>query len=142
MASDPDPPLPGNYSATTARLLLSRIADAESLRERRRGLKPQEAVSIVRSILGSAATLPVNCDGQFWGRISRSITSNGLTAEDVERLAERAKAGAVRLPIGVHYLLSIAGKVLKPERNGLMLAEVSEEEGEGTVEVKTGREDG
>jgi len=116
----------GNFSAMTARQLVAAIDDAVKRKDRVKGLSPQEAIRIIRAVLGPAAALPPTQTAAFYSFIGKRINFLGLTAEDVEKIAIRAKH-TYKLPTSVQWIMTTADRLLG-------------EEVEVEVKVSTGRE--
>lgn len=103
---------PGSYSATTARQILALIEDARSRKKVvKGGLSPAEAIRIIRSVLGPSAALPPVQTPAFYASIKKRINFLGLSAEDVERAAIRAKH-TYRLPTSVHYIMQTIDRLV------------------------------
>ncbi len=96
------------------------------------GLSPAEAIRIIRGVLGSSAALPPTQTPAFYGFIKKRINFLGLTAEDVERAAIRAKH-TYKLPTSVQWIMTTIDRLI----------DTSDPTAVAPAEVKmvTGRED-
>ncbi len=99
-AADDDP---SSEFASVARQLVALMDDAAARRERVRKLSPHDVVRVIRRVIPTAI-LPPNPGPAFYGYVTNRINFLGLTLEDVERAAERARV-KYRQPTSVEYII-------------------------------------
>ena len=73
------------------RMLVSLIDEAEARKDVVKGVAPQEVIRVIRSVLGSSALLPPTVTPAFYSMVKNRVNFLGVTLDDVERAAYRAK---------------------------------------------------
>lgn len=134
-----EPEALGTYSATTARQLLAKVEDGQRSKEMAKKFSSHSAVALAKRVLGLSAVSPMTFTPAFYSLVKRKIELLGLTEDDVERAAARAKQ-TLRQPFSLLYFFQCIDRLLVPNQPPEVgvLGEVSEPTEQ---KVTTGRGD-
>lgn len=106
---------PGNAFASLARQLVGRIDDARNRKATaEKKLGAHAILNVMRGVLGTSLILPPMISSGFRSWVANRVAMLGMTLEDVERAAERAKR-VYRHPMTAEWVVKTFDRLCAPE---------------------------